>query len=74
MAAGVGLTLTAASQVLIVEADWSPSINWQAEDRCHRIGQKDSVSVYYTVIPNTLDAHVVRTMVRKAVVIQQTLD
>lgn len=55
IAAGVGLTLTAASQVAFIEQWWNPAINEQAEDRCHRIGQKDSVNCIYFLGRSTID-------------------
>lgn len=55
IAAGVGLTLTAASYVALVEADWRPGINDQAIDRAHRIGQESTVLAEFLVIEGTLD-------------------
>lgn len=54
-AAGVGLTLTASSRVAFVEQGWHPAIMEQCEDRCHRIGQQDSVSCYYFLGKETID-------------------
>lgn len=52
---GVGLTLTAASYVALVEADWRPGINDQAIGRAHRIGQESTVLAEFLVIEGTLD-------------------
>ena len=54
-AAGVGLTLTAASTVCFIEFPWTYSDCCQCEDRCHRIGQKENVTCYYMIGDGTID-------------------
>ncbi|WP_337659574.1 DEAD/DEAH box helicase [Butyricimonas virosa] len=54
-AAGVGLTLTASSIVSFVELPWHAADTDQCEDRCHRIGQKDSVQCVYFLGKHTID-------------------
>lgn len=56
-AAGVGLTLTKAQDVLFVEREWTPSEEEQAEDRAHRIGQTGSVTAWYLNAAGTVDEH-----------------
>jgi len=67
-AAGVGVTLTAASHVVFLELDWSPAVMAQAEDRCHRVGQKDSVLCQYYVFRDTIDEWIAKTIIQKDVV------
>lgn len=56
--AGVGLTLTASSRVAFIEFPWTFADCEQAEDRAHRIGQKDSVNCYYFLGRSTIDEDV----------------
>lgn len=74
MAAGVGITLTAASHVVFCELDWVPGNVSQAEDRCHRIGQRESVLVQHLVLEGSLDATMVRRIISKQEVIDRALD
>lgn len=73
-AAGVGITLTAASHVVFLELDWTPGVMSQAEDRCHRIGQRDSVLVQHLVLEDSLDARMAKTLLRKQAIIEKTLN
>lgn len=54
-AAGVGLTLTASSNVAFVEFPWTYADCCQCEDRAHRIGQKNNVTCYYLIGRSTID-------------------
>jgi len=54
-AGGVGITLTAADTVIFLERDWTPAINEQAEDRLHRIGQENHVSIVILQAIDTVD-------------------
>lgn len=54
-AAGVSITLTAATRAIFVELFWTPAALLQAEDRCHRIGQTSEVTIEYLIAEGTLD-------------------
>ena len=73
-AAGVGLTLTASSHVVFLEFDWRPGMLEQAEDRTHRIGQRDSVTCSYLVIENSLDDVMLASVNKKRETLKDTLD
>ena len=54
---GTGLTLTASSRVGFIEFPWTYSDCEQAEDRCHRNGQKNAVNCYYFLGDRTIDRY-----------------
>jgi len=64
-AAGTGLTLTAAADVVMLESDWSPAANSQALMRVHRIGQERQVRARFISLANSIDDHVTATVARK---------
>ena len=73
-AGNVGINLTRAKYVIFAELDWSPAIHRQAEDRLHRIGQKNTVFAYYLVGIGTLDEHVADILVDKEFEVDSILD
>ena len=68
-AGGVGLTLTAASNVAFCELGWTSAEHDQAEDRCHRIGQTDSVNAWYLLAEGTIDTEIYALIDKKRAII-----
>lgn len=73
-AGNVGINLTRAKYVIFAELDWSPAIHRQAEDRLHRMGQKNTVFAYYLIGNGTLDDHVAKILVDKSYEIDSIMD
>jgi len=73
-AAGTGLTLTAACDVAFLELPWSPSDLDQAADRCHRIGQEDSVTVWYLLASGTIEEEIAELIDYKRQVVDAVID
>lgn len=67
-AGGVGITLTKASNVAFMELPWTPGELLQAEDRCHRLGQKSAVTCYYLIGKETIDIDIYNLLQDKMLV------
>ncbi len=73
-AGGVGLTLTEADYVFVLDPWWNPAVEAQAVDRAHRIGQQNPVLVYRLVAENTIEEKVMELKARKAALFSQVVD
>lgn len=73
-AAQVGLTLTAASNVAIIEYPWNPGPLTQRIDRAHRIGQKFPVNVYFMCAVGTIEKSIAEGLLRKQEIADKVLD
>ncbi len=64
-AGGVGLNLTSANYVLLIDPWWNPFVEQQAIDRTHRIGQDKNVVVYKFISRNTVEEKMIELQKRK---------
>lgn len=73
--AGVGITLTAASNVLFLDYAWNPADMQQAEDRIHRPGQEaESVNIYQLHAENTIDEKLLKMLKHKQVIFDKVIE
>jgi len=74
LVAGQGITLTRASNVAFLELEWTPALHDQAEDRCHRIGQRDAVTAWYLLAAGTIDETMAELVARKRGIVGAVTD
>lgn len=73
-AGGVGLNLTAATNVIQLDPWWNPAVEDQASDRAHRLGQNHPVTVYRLVAMNTVEELMLGLHARKRALIAEVLE
>ena len=75
VAAGTGITLApASSHCVFAEVSWVPAEMTQAEDRLHRIGTCTNVLVQHLILEGSLDAIMVRQLIKKQEILSQVLE
>ncbi|KAF8358901.1 ssl-1 [Pristionchus pacificus] len=62
---GVGVNLTGADTVIFYDSDWNPTMDAQAQDRCHRIGQTRNVSIYRLISEKTIEENILKKAMQK---------
>jgi SWI/SNF-related matrix-associated actin-dependent regulator 1 of chromatin subfamily A len=73
-AGGIGITLTAAWDLVILELGWNPKIIDQMMDRVHRIGQTHGVNIYYLLALNTIEEQIAELLDKKRKIIDGVID
>jgi SNF2 family DNA or RNA helicase len=73
-AGGVGLNLTGADTVIFYDHDWNPTNDLQAQDRAHRIGQKQTVTVYRLITKGTIEEKILKYQERKIALAQALIE
>lgn len=72
-AGGVGLNLTAADHVFLLDLWWNPAVEQQAADRAHRIGQQNPVFIHRLVSRNTVEEKILKLQASKRAVADAVL-
>jgi non-specific serine/threonine protein kinase len=72
-AGGVGLNLTAADYVYIVDPWWNPAVEQQAIDRTHRIGQTKNIFAYRMICIDTIEDKILQLQERKKILARELI-
>uniref|UniRef100_A0A915KVD8 Helicase C-terminal domain-containing protein n=1 Tax=Romanomermis culicivorax TaxID=13658 RepID=A0A915KVD8_ROMCU len=62
---GIGINLTGADTVIFYDSDWNPTMDAQAQDRCHRIGQTRDVHIYRLISEKTVEENILKKSMQK---------
>ena len=62
---GIGMNLTGADTVIFYDIDWNPTMDAQAQDRCHRIGQTKNVHIYRLICEGTIEVNILKKSQQK---------
>lgn len=73
-AGGLGLNLTAADYVFIVDPWWNPAVEMQAMDRTHRIGQDKNIFVYKTIVKDSVEEKILELQNKKTEIAQNVIN
>ncbi|VUX18902.1 ATP-dependent helicase HepA [Streptococcus pasteurianus] len=73
-AGGVGLNLTGADTVILIDIWWNPAVEMQAISRAHRIGQKANVEVYRLITRGTIEEKILEMQESKKNLVTTVLD
>jgi SNF2 family DNA or RNA helicase len=73
-AMGTGLTLTAGTVEIFVDEPWNMALKEQCVDRCHRIGQKNNITIYTLMCKDTIDQRIHELVVKKGVMADALVD
>jgi len=71
---GTGVTLTAANYEIFLDQAWTSALETQAEDRCHRVGTTDSVTIYKLICNGTIDERVAEIVKTKEAISDYIID
>ena len=73
-AMGTGLTLTAGTVVVFMDHPWTRAAYDQAVDRCHRIGQRNQITIYNLLCKNTIDERIWEIVQKKGMMADAIID
>jgi SNF2 family DNA or RNA helicase len=73
-AMGTGLTLTAGTVEIFMDEPWNMALKEQCVDRCHRIGQKNNLTIYTLMCQNTIDQRIHELVEKKGAMAELLVD